>query len=201
MIKKIAALIMCALCLTACASEIPPVKEPVPENMRQVITPPENGWTAEELMSVSYVGGIQLAYPLTMESMGGSVYFEPQLGAGFAPSADGFLWYNIVIENELNYFGDVNCKAVTFFRETDDATADEPVRAIRLSSTQASLNGVKYNMPADDIEKYLGTPDRTEELEDNLMHYIYLDRESGSVLIDVRVNKFSNAVVYADVTF
>lgn len=199
-IRKLVPIIMCALCLTACA-DVPEVRESVPEEGQTVIAPPGNGWTAEELMSVSYVDGMQLAYPLTMESMGGSVYFDPQIYDKYSPSADGFLWYNIVTENESDYPGNVDYKAVTFFRDKDDAKADEPVRAISCCSEYASFNGVKYGASPDDVEKCLGTPDRTEALEDNFMHCIYLDRESGSELIDVRINKNSNTVVYVDVTF
>ena len=32
--------------------------------------PPEAGWTIEELMSVTYLCGKQLTYPLTMEYLG-----------------------------------------------------------------------------------------------------------------------------------
>ena len=51
-IKKLIPLLLAAACLTACA-QIPPVKEPVPTEQQKTVAPPENGWTAEELMSVN----------------------------------------------------------------------------------------------------------------------------------------------------
>ncbi len=199
MIKKLVPLIMCALCLTACASDIPPAKESVPTDMQQVITPPENGWTAEELMNVTYFEGIRLTYPLTMEGMGGSVYFKPETGSDYSPSDDGFLWYTVMTENNSEYQGGIDYKGVTFFRDKDDAEADEPVRAIRCCSEYASLNGVRYGASVDEVTEHFGTPDRTETATDNFDHYIYLDRESGSKLIDVSMNKAKNTVVYVDV--
>jgi len=38
-----------------------------------VMQPPEEGWTAEELMSVTYLYGRQLEYPLTLGSLDGSI--------------------------------------------------------------------------------------------------------------------------------
>lgn len=67
--KNFFAVIMCAFCFTACA-DIPPVRETVPEEEQTVIAPPEDGWTAEELMSVSYFDGIRLSYPLTLRDLG-----------------------------------------------------------------------------------------------------------------------------------
>lgn len=51
--------------------------------------PPEGGWTIEELMSVTYLCGKQLTYPLTMEYLGEDFSIDETSGI-FSKSSDGF---------------------------------------------------------------------------------------------------------------
>lgn len=51
--------------------------------------PPEGGWTIEELMSVTYLCGKQLTYPLTMEYLGEDFSID-ETSEIFSKSSDGF---------------------------------------------------------------------------------------------------------------
>ncbi|MGN1105257.1 MAG: hypothetical protein ACI4RH_01300 [Huintestinicola sp.] len=198
-IKKLIPLLFAAVCLTACA-QIPPVKEPVPEEQQTVITPPEDGWTAEELMSVSYINNYSLSYPLTLESFGGGVSFVP-INLYSDNEEERVFWYFIsCYDIKTDQWGSSHV-TVSYGRTEDNATADEPVAKLRCYSDFTSINGVKRDLPEEDIEKLLGKPDRIDEDHEFLKKYIYCDRESGNELINVKVNKESKIVSDVKITF
>lgn len=192
-------LIAAALTLSACA-QIPPVKETVPPEQQTVITPPEDGWTAEELMSVSYINNYSLSYPLTMESFGGGVSFVP-INFYSDNEEESEVWYSFYCYDIKTDPGLSSYAAVSYGRTEDNATADEPVAKLQCYSDYASINGVKHALPEEDIEKFLGKPDRIDEAGDNFIEYVYCDKERGSDLIKVRVSKANKLVTRVDILF
>lgn len=198
-LKKLIPLIAAALTLSACA-QIPPIKETVPTEQQTVITPPENGWTAEELMSVSYINNYSLSYPLTLESFGGGVSFVP-INFYSDNEEESEVWYSFYCYDIKTDPGSVSYAAVSYGRTEDNATANEPVAKLQSYSDYATFNGVKHALPEEDIEKLLGKPDRIDEAGDNFIEYVYCDKERGSDLIKVRVSKANKLVMRVDILF
>lgn len=203
-IKKLILPLLCAACLSACA-DIPPVKEPVPIEQQVIITPPEGGWTAAELMSHSYLNGIQLEYPLTMRSLG-SGFSIMGLFSTFedtSPESDD-IWYYIEYNDPENIeyivMSPVSA-SLTYGSDDKEPTADDPIKKLNFYSENISVNGVRYSTPEEDIEKLLGKPDEVLENGDYFMDYIYKDRESGKELISVRVVKEKKEVTHVRISF
>lgn len=186
--KNFFAVIMCAFCFTACA-DIPPVRETVPEEEQTVIAPPEDGWTAEELMSVSYFDGIRLSYPLTLRDLG-SAY-----GIAFDFEDDnGNTAYCI----ESGFMALQSYAYIKFSPDVSEPSPDARINKLIAIDENISVNGVRKRDDSDAVISALGQPDSIEEGDDNFIHYIYLDRESGSELIDVRIIKDSGTVMFVD---
>ena len=198
-IKKLIPLLLAAACLTACA-DIPPVKETVSVEQQTVIAPPEDGWTAEELMSVSYINNYSLSYPLTLESFGGGVSFVP-INFYSDNEEESEVWYSFYCYDIKTDPGLSTHAAFSYGRTEDNATADEPVAKLQCYSDYASINVVKHALPEEDIEKLLGKPDRIDETDDNFIEYVYCDKERGNELITVRVSKVNKLVISVDITF
>lgn len=198
-IKMLIPLLFAAVCLTACA-QIPPVKEPVPTEQQKTVAPPEDGWTAEELMSVSYINNYSLSYPLTLESFGGGVSFVP-INFYSDNEEESEVWYSFYCYDIKTDPGLSAYAAFSYGRTEDNATADEPVAKLQCYSDYASINGVKHALPEEDIEKLLGKPDRIDETDDNFIEYVYCDKERGSDLIKVRVSKVNKLVISVDIAF
>ena len=203
-IKKLILPLLCAVCLSACA-EIPPVKEPVPIEQQEIITPPEGGWTAAELMSHSYLYDVQLEYPLTMRSLGSGFSIMGLYSTYEAtyPDSDD-IWYYLEYndpENIENLVMSPAFASLTYGSYDKKPTADDPIAKLNFYSEYISLNGVKYSTPEEDIEKLLGKPDEILEYGDKFLDYNYKDKESGKELISVRVVKEKKEVTHVRISF
>lgn len=184
-IRKLIPIIMCALCLAACA-DVPEVRESVPENMQQVIAPPENGWTAEELMSVSYFDGVQLSYPITARSLGSAYGVLMDL-----KNSDGDTIYCIGKDiMSLDNYANI--------RASDDVTElspDTEITEFWSYSENISVNGIKVGADKDDAISALGEPDSIEDGSyDTISVYSYLDRNTGRTILEINVIKENGCV-------
>ena len=184
-IRKFIPIIMCALCLTACA-DIPEVRESIPENMQQVIVPPENGWTAEELAGVSYFDGVQLSYPITLRSLGTAYGISDVLN-----NVDGDTGY--YIGNSI-----MSWQTVAYIRFSDNAAEISPDTEITyfLPYTEyLSVNGIKVGADKEALISALGEPDSIENgVYDNISVYSYLDRNTGRTILEINVIKENDCV-------
>lgn len=190
-IKKLIPLLLAAVCLTACA-DIPPVKEPVPVEQQTVIAPPEEGWTAEELMSVTYFDGIELCYPLTLRDLGP----EYSCSTYTVGANEGRPEYVLMKENGAVY-EEATYGYIFFESEGRDINADSKISY--LLSTFFNINGISANTPAAEIEKALGAPDSIVDANDNISHYIYTDSETGKELMKLYVIKSEELVLSAEI--
>ena len=84
--KKVIALLLCSA-VTVCAlpgcghditsSDVSDVStEHTTEVVYKTVEPPDYKWTIEELLSVTYIHGYQLSYPLTLEVLGDEFSIE-----------------------------------------------------------------------------------------------------------------------------
>lgn len=184
-IQKLIPLLLAAACLTACA-EIPPVRDTVPEEQQKTVAPPENGWTAEELMSVSYLDGIEMSSSLTLRDLG-SAYFYSDFPEG--TDERGKRIHHL--EKELLLSSGVY---FTVNEPGEKLTADS--RIDYMQTYIFTVNGLSAEDSEAEIEKALGKPDRITDEDDKRLYY-YTDRENGNDLLEITVNKSEELVKYA----
>ncbi len=184
-IRKLILIIMCALCLTACA-DIPEVRESIPEDEQTVIAPPENGWTAEELAGVSYFDGVQLSYPITLRSLGSAYGVLLDF-----KSSDGDTIYSIGKDiMSLDNYANI--------RASDGAaelSPDTEITEFWSYSENISVNGIKMGADKEALISALGEPDSIENgVYDNISVYSYLDRNTGRTILEINVIKENGCV-------
>ena len=153
--KKIFSILLCISMLmcsaTGCGtdnnSSIDSKTEQSQSSEYETIKPPEDGWTIEELMSVTYVCGKQLTYPLTMNSFGNKVeIFEDTLKVQNAKETPSVM-AELCSDNEF--------MGAAFFNRgsVDDVSGDTPINTISFDThsdffekngSPIILNGVSF---------------------------------------------------------
>jgi hypothetical protein len=130
----------------------------------QTIDPPENGWTIELLNKVTYIGGKQVAFPITLN----------QLPEDFSLGEKRFINENNVLVFYLLYNGDEFCICTIEDVESENSTIDNlPISQLFIPNINNRnfdftdlivINGVTFNSNISDIETKLG---KTYETQDN----------------------------------
>ncbi|MBP1546592.1 MAG: hypothetical protein J6A37_08335 [Oscillospiraceae bacterium] len=183
-IKKLIPMLMCALCMTACA-DIPPVIEPVPENERLTVTAPADGWTKAELLDVCYPDGMALSDSPCLRDFGA--------GYGISKMAcfelEGVYYYCLIpAENCFSEnFYDWNLD-ISYDTDIKNVTAVTPFKQLKMHSNYY-VNGITDSSDLQQVKEKLGEPDKIGE-NDTSHIYIYNDRETGEKLLEVKeINK------------
>ncbi|MGN0636834.1 MAG: hypothetical protein ACI4J0_00550 [Huintestinicola sp.] len=184
-IHKLIPLLLAAVCFTACA-QIPPVKDIVPTEQQKTVAPPEDGWTAEKIMSVSYIGGNQLEYPLTLRSLGAGVSLTDIMWSGEDENERAYFLED-ASDSSAVWIGTTYAE-VEFGKEYSQITADDPMTKIMFYGEEFSVNGIKKNASADDVVKAFGDPDNITEVGKVRTIYAYSDRESGEEFMTVALD-------------
>lgn len=132
----------------------------------ETIKPPEDGWTIEELMSVTYVCGKQLTYPLTMNSFGNKVeIFEDTLKVQNAKETPSVM-AELCSDNEF--------MGAAFFNRgsVDDVSGDTPINTISFDThsdffekngSPIILNGVSFGDTKEELIDALGSKAKINE--------------------------------------
>ena len=147
----------------------------VSETEYKTMEPPEDGWTIEELMSVTYVCGEQLSYPLTMNSFGNKVeIFEDTLKVHNAKDTPSVM-AELCSENEF-------VGAAFFNRDSvDDVSGDTPINTISFDThsdffekngSPITLNGVSFGDTKEELIDALGSKVKINE-EAYIITYIF----------------------------
>ena len=188
--KKLIPMLMCALCMTACA-DIPPVIEPVPENERLTVAAPADGWTKAELLDVCYPDGMALSDSPCLRDFGA--------GYGISKMAifelEGVYYYCLIpAENCLSEsFYNWNSQ-ISYDTAIENVTADTPFNQIEMLRGFC-VNGLTDSSNRQQVKEKLGEPDEADENEFSSL-YIYNDRETGEKLMTVRANNEEIAYIY-----
>ena len=147
----------------------------VTEAEYETMEPPEEGWTIEELMSVTYVCGEQLTYPLTMNSFGNKVeIFEDTLKV---QNNHGILHVMAELCSDNEFMG------AAFFNKNsvDDISGDTPINTIHFSThsdffeksgSPIILNGVSFGDTKEELIDALGSKVKINE-EAYIITYIF----------------------------
>ncbi len=145
----------------------------------KTMEPPEDGWTIEELLSVTYLCGQQLSYPLTLES----------LGEDFSLNA-GEMSYRETEKSViagLLYNG--NTCATIWQMSTNkfsEITNDMPIDAIEINSFSTGIeqpvviNGITFQADAEQVTAAFGKPD--EVYDDNSIFTYYFNNDESKTL-------------------
>ena len=147
----------------------------VTETEYKTMEPPEDGWTIEELMSVTYICGKQLTYPLTMNSFGNKVeIFEDTLKVHNAKDTPSVM-AELCSENEF-------VGAAFFNRDSvDDVSGDTPINTISFDThsdffekngSPIILNGVSFGDTKEELIDALGSKVKINE-EAYIITYIF----------------------------
>lgn len=116
--------------------------------------PPEGGWTIEELMSVTYLCGKQLTYPLTMEYLGEDFSLD-ETSEIFSKSSDGF---PLLYKNK-------SIGLVGFEKNSENSSDYDNITTIMFNTNVSSsaldcivVNGISLGSINTDVKSILGTP-------------------------------------------
>lgn len=129
----------------------------------ETIEPPEDGWTLEDLLSVTYIYGQKISYPCTLNDLGEN--FE----------LDSKNYYKDVETNTitltLNY--KENPTACVIMDEFDEKKIDKNTEILRFFFSQSleceiTVNGIGLNNTKDQVMLNLGVPD---EIVKNTFYY------------------------------
>ena len=124
----------------------------------KTIKPPADGWTIEELLSVTYVCGKQLSYPLTVDSFGDELHIDEE--SKRVSGSDG----EHIVDADLMY-GSKYVGVVFWAADTiEDVTDSTPIKTLTLyvndddeNDVSFSINGASYGDSKDEVLKALGS--------------------------------------------
>lgn len=152
----------------------------IKETEYKTMEPPEEGWTIEELMSVTYLCGKQLTYPLTVDDLPNEVGLDME-NAGYARRCIAPMNIN------SEYFG--NC--VIEVNEKNESTGmiesiivDEFTSKITNSIV---VNGITIGSTERDLYENLGEPNEVYDTSINTYKYYY-DLQSKTKIISISVD-------------
>ena len=186
--KKVLALLLCsavAVCgVTGCGREATPADSNSTssaadtgnssETNYNTMKPPESGWTMEELLSVTYLCGRQLSYPLTTDD----------LGDDFTISTDITKIEDRFVTN-IDYKGQYMAPCV-FGAENNTEQELKNLRSFAVDMPENAggfsfnINGAGFESSKEEVRKALGLPD---DQSTTGLTWIYSDRQnSGSQL-------------------
>ncbi|MBQ3139728.1 MAG: hypothetical protein IJB68_09515 [Ruminococcus sp.] len=159
-------------------TEAPTVQ--VTEAEYKTMEPPEEGWTIEKLMSVTYICGKQLTYPLTVDDLPNEVGLDME-NAGYARHCIAPMNIN------SEYFG--NC--VIEVNEKNESTGmiesiivDEFTSKI---TNNIVVNGITIGSTERDLYENLGEPNEVYDTSINTYKYYY-DLQSKTKIISISVD-------------
>lgn len=126
----------------------------VTETEYKTMEPPEEGWTIEELMSVTYLCGKQLTYPLTMEYLGEDFSID-ETSKIFSKSSDGF---PLLYKNK-------SIGLVGFEKNSENSSDYDNITTIMFNTNVSSsaldcivVNGISLGSINTDVKSMIGTP-------------------------------------------
>ena len=125
----------------------------VAETEYKTMEPPEEGWTIEELMSVTYLCGKQLTYPLTME----------YLGEDFSLDEANKTELKLSIGYPLLY-KDKKIGLVTFKKNSNQSSNHGDITSLMFNNVSYSasdcivVNDIHFGSSNTNVKSMLGTP-------------------------------------------
>lgn len=167
--RKIFSLFLCSMVLTGglvgcgtdkstadtslSSSTVEETTDQVAETEYKTMKPPEEGWTIEELMSVTYLCGKQLTYPLTME----------YLGEDFSLDEANKTELKLSIGYPLLY-KDKKIGLVTFKKNSNQSSNHGDITSLMFNNVSYSasdcivVNDIHFGSSNTNVKSMLGTP-------------------------------------------
>jgi len=121
------------------------------------IQPPEEGWTTEELMSVTYLYGRQLTYPLTLGALGDSIELK-----NMEPNIAGNVHVTLCHGDQIVGNAIFNVKTV------EEVNQDTPIDQFMFLGDQNTpnslvINGKSIDTEFENMQGYLGETVKSSE--------------------------------------
>lgn len=171
-----AALILC--CLAGCKNG----QNTVNSAAENIIEPPENGWTVEELVSTIYFNGSPIKLPLKISDLGDKYDFGKDDAYFLGTSTTVSLSYDkkiiavVTLENCLD-IEDVNNSNISVIALSDLITDKNYIK----------VNGMSLSSSFDDVISLIGEPQQTDESNSSGV-LIYKVRGTEDTLMTVHYN-------------
>lgn len=152
----------------------------VSETEYKTMEPPEDGWTIEELMSVTYICGEQLTYPLTVDDLPDELELDME-NAGYARhciapmNINGEYFGNCAIELDENNSSTGMIESIIVDEFTSKITNNIVVNGITIGSTERKLY------------ESLGEPNEVYDTSITT-HKYYYDFQSKTKIISISVD-------------
>lgn len=129
----------------------------------ETIEPPEDGWTLEDLLSVTYIYGQKISYPCTLNDLGEDFEFDFE---NFHKNSE-----TNMITLILNYKENPTADVIT--NESNKDEIDENTEILRfffsqLFETEIKVNGIGLNSTKNQVLLNFGNPD---EIVKNTFYY------------------------------
>lgn len=156
---------------------------------QKLIEPPDEGWTIEELLSVTYLYGNQMSYPITLNSLPDEVEGRDQ-----EPNISGNIMVRLYHGDEMIGFGLYDTKS------EDEVDMDTPFNYIQFfidKETDDSLviNGKSLGSDYENMTDYLGQIAEDNDDSDNTIFYKTKD-DSFKLDAVVSANVFTTLAIY-----
>ncbi len=154
----------------------------------KTVKPPADGWTIEELLSVTYVCGKQLSYPINLDS----------LADGISLDLDNAFYGNEFGNADLRYNDDF--LGVCVFRPGSEPTSPpESIKSITISKEDSDIaeqiisNGIKLGDSIATLYECFGEPDELDETGD-IKNAKYFDKNDKTKGIFFFINSSNNTI-------
>ena len=130
-------------------------------NEAETVTPPESGWTAEELNRVIAINGVTYDYPVTLGELSEKYTYDEEFM--FVDNIGTFFYYNDIYAfgggleyNDSESVSNASKLVTATFTVLDDGSQIK-------SSDLVSVNGVRLGDTYETMISQLGTPDIVNE--------------------------------------
>lgn len=147
--------------------------EEISETDYKTMKPPEGGWTIEDILSVTYLCGRQLSYPLTFELLGEGFSIGESAPSGYAETIAIYLLFDGKSAGKMRYVGIDDISKWN----TELPICDLMFGGIRYEADMSlTVNGVELGDSKKKLIEALGQPDEFSETGD----YVYKMKDSTS---------------------
>ena len=158
----------------------------------KTIEPPEDGWTLEDLLSVTYIYGNQLTVPCTLESLGKAFSFEKSNFSKSKADASviiGTLKYNDSVISVINI-------AESNVKDIDSQSTINRLIFNKIysdgSNNAVTVNGISLKSSKNQVIKRFGEPDFVPNYVGEDYCYVYYEANTENKLLTINFDNDDN---------
>ena len=146
----------------------------------KTVAPPENGWTAEELLNVTYFCGKELSCPLTLSSLGEDFSFDTDTVYQRDGNVSLFIDYKGQHLTNAVYISVGSADNVN--EDTVIDSFDLNIHGIEELDNPITVNGITFSASSDEAVAALGEPDITDGIGNfTVLKYQFSESEKSKL--------------------